>query len=112
MAEADPGKARKARRVSVSIASRLRYGGDKLAEIEIKDLSFYGFSASGTFPWTPEAMFRSIFPRSDWSAHASPGSGAQPSARSFPLRWMYANAFCLPGSADRLTLLALRIQLR
>jgi hypothetical protein len=50
MAEADPGKARKARRVSVSIASRLRYGGGKLAEIEIKDLSFYGFSASGVVP--------------------------------------------------------------
>ena len=50
MAEADPGQARKARRVPVSIASRLRYGGDKLAEIEIKDLSFYGFSASGAVP--------------------------------------------------------------
>lgn len=50
MAEADAAQARKARRVAVSIASRLRYSGDQLAEIEIKDLSFYGFSASGTVP--------------------------------------------------------------
>lgn len=50
MAEADSAQARKARRVPVSIPSRLRYSGDQLAEIEIKDLSFYGFSASGAVP--------------------------------------------------------------
>ena len=50
MAVADLGKARKARRVPVSIAADLRHGGDKVTEIEIKDLSFYGFSASGAVP--------------------------------------------------------------
>jgi hypothetical protein len=51
MAEADQGKARKARRVPVSIDARLRYGGDRFVGIEIKDLSFYGFSASGELPF-------------------------------------------------------------
>jgi hypothetical protein len=50
MADAVLEKARKARRVNVSIPSRIRYGGDKVAEIEIKDLSFYGFSATGVLP--------------------------------------------------------------
>jgi hypothetical protein len=48
MADAALENLRKARRVTVSIPSRIRYAGDKLAEIEIKDLSFYGFSATGT----------------------------------------------------------------
>ncbi len=50
MAVADLGKARKARRVPVSIAANLRHGGDMVAEIEIRDLSFYGFSAMSAAP--------------------------------------------------------------
>jgi hypothetical protein len=50
MAVADLGKARKARRVPVSIAANLRHNGDAVAEIEIKDLSFYGFSAMSAAP--------------------------------------------------------------
>jgi hypothetical protein len=47
MADAALEQARKARRVPVSLPSRIRYNGDQLAEIEINDLSFYGFSATG-----------------------------------------------------------------
>jgi hypothetical protein len=41
----DVEKARKARRVAVSIGCRVRYEREKLADVEIQDLSFYGFSA-------------------------------------------------------------------
>ena len=40
-------QARKAKRVSVSLRSRLRHSGSEEATIEIKDLSFYGFRAEG-----------------------------------------------------------------
>jgi hypothetical protein len=50
MAVADLERARKARRVPVSIAANLRHGVGETAEIEIKDLSFYGFSAMSAAP--------------------------------------------------------------
>jgi hypothetical protein len=50
MAVADLGQARKARRVSVSIPANLRHGGGEVAGVEIKDLSFYGFSATSAAP--------------------------------------------------------------
>jgi hypothetical protein len=38
---------RKARRVSVSITSRVRHSSFESAQVEISNLSFYGFSAEG-----------------------------------------------------------------
>jgi hypothetical protein len=48
--QVDVEKARKARRVAVSIPCRIRYEREKLADVEIQDLSFYGFSARCAVP--------------------------------------------------------------
>jgi hypothetical protein len=55
MADSDPGRERKARRVPVSVEARLRHGPDQFVDIEIKDLSFYGFSAEAEVPVKPGA---------------------------------------------------------
>ena len=41
---------RKARRVEVSIPSRVRHSGFESASVEISNLSFYGFRANGALP--------------------------------------------------------------
>ena len=41
---------RKARRVEVSISSRVRHSGFESAPVEISNLSFYGFRARGSLP--------------------------------------------------------------
>lgn len=50
MAETFLEQARKAKRVNVSLRSRIRHSGSEEVEVEIKDLSFYGFRAEGTVP--------------------------------------------------------------
>ena len=47
----EPGaEKRKARRVEVSISSRVRHSGFESASVEILNLSFYGFRAEGSLP--------------------------------------------------------------
>ena len=47
------GKARKAKRVEVSIATSLIRSGGEVLEVELRDLSFYGFKARAETACSP-----------------------------------------------------------
>ena len=48
-----PKDQRRSKRVEISISSRLRHGRFKLAQIEIRNLSFHGFRADACLPLEP-----------------------------------------------------------
>jgi hypothetical protein len=57
-----PGKARKAKRVEVSFPASLIRSGGQTIDIEIRDLSFYGFRASAEPAFAPGEYVKLYLP--------------------------------------------------